>query len=190
MTMWIQTYTGKAVDFDKPITPDVICLEDIAHALAMQCRFNGHCLRFYSIAEHSVYVAERVDELWEIENGVEAPPIVRKWALLHDAAEAYVGDMVRPLKHSPNLTTFRDYERTVLSAIEIKFVSATPPKAVRDMITRADLELLATERDKIMAAPPQPWDPLPDPLDVCIHCLLPESAEAMFIGVAQERGLQ
>ena len=185
MTMWIQTYTGKAVDFDKPITPDVICLEDIAHALAMQCRFNGHCLQFYSVAEHSVHVANRIDEQY-----CNMPTKqVRQWALLHDAAEAYVGNMVRPLKHSGRLDAFKSIELAVRSAIEYALVGVRPSDEIEKNIKHADLELLATERDKIMAPPPQPWDPLPDPLDISLWCLLPEPAYFTFMQAAKERGL-
>lgn len=189
MTMWIQTYTGKAVDFSKPIPLHVICLEDIAHALAMQCRFNGHCLRFYSVAEHSVHVAERVDELWKLEHVGQIPIEIRQWALLHDAAEAYVGDMVRPLKHSGRLDGFKKFEMSARSAIEYSLTRGRPPDAIKDLILRADLELLATERDKVMAPPPQPWDPLPDPLDISLWCLSPERAYFVFMQAARERDL-
>ena len=59
---WIQTFTGRKFF---PLAPDgaEVCIEDIAHALSMKCRFNGHCLRFYSVAEHSVRVANRVRAL-------------------------------------------------------------------------------------------------------------------------------
>lgn len=82
---WIQTFTGKKV-FPFAMTPDQVCIEDIAHALALKCRFTGHCKRFYSIAEHSVRVS------WLVR------PEVQLAALLHDAAEAYLPDFARPLK--------------------------------------------------------------------------------------------
>lgn len=54
---WIETYTGKQFSLDNP-TPDMICLEDIAHSLSMICRYNGHCERFYSVATHSILLAD------------------------------------------------------------------------------------------------------------------------------------
>ena len=190
MTMWIQTYTGKAIDFSKSVIPlTAISLADIGHSLAMQCRFNGHCLKFYSVAEHSVHVANRVDESWKDQYG-DVPPInVRQWALLHDAAEAYVGDMVRPLKHSGKLDEFRKFEMMARSAIEHRLVHGRPSETVKKKILHADLELLATERDQIMAPPPQPWDPLPDPLEMEIHCMSPERAFFFFVEAAKERDL-
>lgn len=88
----LTTYTGKLFNLRNP-DPATVCLEDIAHALSHSSRYNGHLPGFYSIAQHSVYVMQQMALL-----APNAPP---KWllaALLHDAAEAYVGDMVAPLK--------------------------------------------------------------------------------------------
>lgn len=97
---WAQTYTDRAFDYDDP-QPSSICIEDIAHALSMICRFNGHTDRFYSVAEHSVEVANRIDKLIS-RNVYEVHPDISKWAILHDAAEAYTGDVVAPLKWFPH----------------------------------------------------------------------------------------
>lgn len=82
---WIQTYTGKQYSYEEP-TPDMICIEDIARALSHLCRFTGHCKKFYSVAQHSVLVSHQTKN-----------PFL---GLMHDADEAYTGDMCRPLKHS------------------------------------------------------------------------------------------
>jgi hypothetical protein len=79
------TSSGKEIDIRNP-TEDAICIEDIAHALSNICRFGGHCHPFYSVAQHSVIVAAL------------APPELQLAALLHDAAEAYLGDVIKPLK--------------------------------------------------------------------------------------------
>lgn len=84
---WIQTYTGKKFYLLEP-KPHMFDIRDIAHALSMICRFNGHIKSFYSVAEHSVYVSRIARQGMKLS------------ALMHDAAEAYVGDMVSPLKHS------------------------------------------------------------------------------------------
>ncbi|WP_407605347.1 NAD(P)-binding domain-containing protein, partial [Pseudomonas aeruginosa] len=84
-TDYVSTFSGNRF---YPLRPhiDKVAIEDIAHGLAYQCRFNGQTQVFYSIAQHSLIVASLV------------PPPLRLAALLHDAAEAYLGDMVKPLK--------------------------------------------------------------------------------------------
>jgi hypothetical protein len=105
-TDWIQTFTGKQFF---PLEPDIelIDLMDIAHALSLQCRFAGHCRHFYSVGQHSLIVASL------------APPEYILEALLHDAAEAYLGDISRPVK-----AFMRDYrfaEFRLRLAIEERF---------------------------------------------------------------------
>jgi 5'-deoxynucleotidase YfbR-like HD superfamily hydrolase len=81
----MQTYSGRMVD---PLNPEVrdVCIEDISHALALICRYGGHCRQFYSIAQHCVLVSQNVEKGYELEG------------LLHDSSESYIGDIVRPLK--------------------------------------------------------------------------------------------
>lgn len=92
-----------------PIDPraDEIDIEDIAFSLSHLCRFGGHCKRFYSVAEHSVYVSRLVS------------PEAALWGLLHDASEAYVGDMPRPLKRM--LPEFVMMEGKVQQAVAERF---------------------------------------------------------------------
>ncbi len=138
---WIQTHTGKAFDLLNP-SPDDICIEDIAHALSMICRFNGHCHNFYSVAEHSILVSFCVHGSLALEG------------LLHDAAEAYIGDMVSPLKNSIPLEPYREIEHDVRYVISEKFGLATSvPRAVKEV----DQRMLATERDQLMGAEVKPW---------------------------------
>ncbi|KKL05677.1 hypothetical protein LCGC14_2603650 [marine sediment metagenome] len=82
----IVTYTGKVFDLLKP-KPEMVCIEDIAHSLAYQCRYTGHVKLFYSVAQHCVLMAKN--------EGLPGDPLKK---LLHDAAEAYIGDMARPWK--------------------------------------------------------------------------------------------
>lgn len=93
---WMQTFSGKAYVIANP-TLDQICLEDIARALSHQCRFAGHCLKYYSVAEHSVNVCNRTQELLEVGEITEGERQVLAMALLHDASEAYLLDIPRPL---------------------------------------------------------------------------------------------
>lgn len=80
------TVTGTLINIHEP-TESSIKILDIANALSMLCRFGGHVRRFYSVAQHSVLVMAL------------APEELKKEALLHDAAEAFVGDVIKPLKN-------------------------------------------------------------------------------------------
>src|SRR5258708_302056 len=84
---WMQTYTGRAYWPADPRAEDV-CIEDIAHALSLLCRYTGHCKRFYSVAEHSILISQVV------------PPEYAFFGLMHDAQEAYINDLARPIKPS------------------------------------------------------------------------------------------
>jgi len=137
----MQTYTGRAF-FPLDPRPEDIHIVDIAHALAHQSRFNGHCRRFYSIAEHCVRAARLV------------PAPLAFTALLHDAAEAYTGDMVLPLKML--LPDFRSVEELIERAVGEKFgveLASTHPD-----VKRADRRMLAWERRDLMGASTLEWD--------------------------------
>lgn len=163
---WIQTYTGQVFEPLNP-KPHSINLEDIAHALSMICRFNGHTKRFYSVAEHCVRMSEEVAEGLEIH------------ALLHDAAEAYVSDVARPIK--PLLGPFHNIEEGILQAIYQYFSLDCPPEAEQSIKT-ADLRMLATERQQLMVIHTPEWDCLRDidPYDITLECWDPDKAEILF----------
>lgn len=124
----ITTWTGEAVDFDRPLEAP-IRLEDIAHALGMLCRFNGHIRRFYSVAQHSVLVSRLVE------------PEHALLALFHDAPEAYIGDMTAPLKK--HMRSFQELEAkfaiTIRAGLDLGLLTdgVAPIKAA----DRAALEL-------------------------------------------------
>jgi hypothetical protein len=161
---WMQTYTGRAF-FPMDPDPDDIDPDDIAHALSLLCRYNGHVDRFYSVAEHCVLVSRAV------------PAEDALWGLLHDATEAYVGDMIRPLKRS--MPEYRAAEDRVMAAIATRFgLTGEMPASVKN----ADNRILLTERAALMsAAPPRAWmqDGL-EPLPVTVHGWYPTGAEAQF----------
>lgn len=121
----IRTTTGRFFD-PSEMVPDDVDLIDIAHGLTAICRFNGHLgggRRFYSVAEHSAHVA---DQIWR-----KAGPTVDlvRLALLHDAPEAYIGDMVSPLKSRAEMAYFRELEQHVWACIARQFglPEALPP---------------------------------------------------------------
>lgn len=151
---WMQTYTGRKVYVCDPTVADVDPV-DIAHALSMICRFGGHCRAFYSVAQHSVLVMLRVRQLCG-----RIP--VQLAALMHDATEAYVGDLIRPLKRDPFLEGYCEIEDRWADVIGHRFGVLDE---LRDpLIKQADLEMLATESRDYMNISEKwdlPYPPLP-----------------------------
>lgn len=160
---WIQTFTGRQFWPLDPRPEDVDIL-DIAHALSMKCRYSGHCRRFYSVAEHSVLVSRIV------------PEAHAKAGLLHDAAEAYLPDVPRPVK--PRLAGFKEVERKVEAAIAEALDVAWPWS---DQVHVADTRILADEKEQLMARPPAPWDLPFSPAGVTIEGWDPEQAKWQFM---------
>jgi len=169
---WIQTYTGRRF-FPLGPKPEDLDLRDVAHALSLQCRFNGHCLRFYSVAEHSVRVSRALPV------GLEA------WGLLHDAAEAYLSDLPSPIKRQMPL--FQDAESDLLRVIADRFGLSWP---MPEPVARADLALLATEARDLMAPPPEPWRLEAAPLEARIEPWAPADAERAFLERCSELSLR
>src|SRR3712207_286915 len=132
---YIQTVSGRRVNpFDAD--PEDIDPADIARALANLCRFGGHCRAFYSVAQHSAIVCDLLEERG-------ATPDELMAALLHDASEAYLGDLPHPIKHRSELgAAFRAAEKKLEAVIVERF--GLPDAAAR--IKPLDKALLATER--------------------------------------------
>ncbi len=154
---WMTTKTGIHF-YPMDPRPSEICLEDIAHALANICRFGGHTRMFYSVAQHCVMVSRHVEILG---GDVEA----QMWGLLHDASEAYIGDMVRPLKD--NQPSFKEVEKAIHVCVKKAF-GIRPLKRAEDLVHRADNVVLVTEARDFMGNPE--WikhfsePPLPAPI--------------------------
>jgi len=163
---WMQTFTGRQFWPLDP-RPDEIAVEDIAHALAMQCRYAGHCLRFYSVAEHSVLLSE-----WVM---AEAGTHAALWALLHDASEAYLVDVPRPVK--PYLAGYKPAEAVVMRAVAARFGLAPDIPAI---VKQADDRIIADERANLSACVAQ-WDFDAIPLGVTLHYWTPDVAEERFL---------
>lgn len=190
---WMQTYGGHAFVIANP-TPDQIFLEDIARALSNQCRFAGHCLKYYSVAEHSVHVCNRVQELIGVSEMTEGQRQALALALLHDAAEAYLLDMPRPLKYEDGMKFYRQLHKKTLRVIWNRFGLPQKDESlifvdVISKIRQADNEMLATEAKQIMAPHPMEWDPLPDPIELELPCWGPERAYGVFMKQAKALGL-
>ena len=167
---YLQTVSGRRVD---PFDPDPSQLDigDIARALGNLCRFGGHSRVFYSVAQHSVIVSELVEQ-----RGGDAEDVFA--ALMHDASEAYLGDMPHPIKHrSPLGAAFRAAEEHLEAAIRDRFgIRADVPE-----IKRADPALLATER-RAFSAESWHWPELDgvEPLDLELRAWTPDEATAKF----------
>ncbi|MDF2694285.1 MAG: hypothetical protein K0S65_2668 [Labilithrix sp.] len=163
---WMQTYTGKAFYPLAPVPADVD-IHDIAHALSMLCRYNGHTGRFYSVAEHCVHLSRYVSP----ENAL--------WALLHDAPEAYIGDMIRPLKKYMPDFQWVDDNLTAVIALRYNLEGTLIPAEVKE----ADTRILINERAALHRTPPREWDVPGEPLEgVTIEAWSPERAEAEYLG--------
>lgn len=159
---WMQTYTGLRFWPLNP-RPEDVDIRDIAHALSMQCRYGGHSLRFYSVAEHCVHIARFVS------------PANALWGLLHDAAEAYLADVPRPLKR--HLPGYKEAEAKVMAAICQHF--DLPPEMPAE-VHAADNRILSDEVHQNMS--PMPWHSKHnEPIGVVIECWPPEVAEANFL---------
>ncbi|OWY40092.1 phosphohydrolase [Xenophilus sp. AP218F] len=171
-TALIQTVSGRYVDILHP-SPGDIEIHDIAHHLAHLCRFGGACRQFYSVAEHSARVAAVL------------PRRLRLAGLLHDATEAYVGDVVSPIKRI--LPSYQYAEGLVAEAIEARFGLQLSDED-RAAIRRADLTLLATERRDLMPRDDTEWPILAGvaPLPERIKPLSIDDAVAQFCVVYEE----
>lgn len=169
MESWIQTYTGIAFNLQHPREIDV-CIEDIAHALAFQCRFTGHSRRFYSVAQHSVCCA------WA------APPAARLHALLHDAHEAYVGDMNSPLKHLIGGVYVRIADR-IQRVINRKFGVELYPEEIHEI----DRRMLLTEQRDLLGNQVKPWHVASSPYGRYIVADMHPGEAEMFFMKAFER---
>jgi len=172
---WMITYTGRRF---WPLSPRVedVSFRDIAHALSQVCRYGGHTRCFYSVAEHSAHLAEYFMRLGR--------PDLARFALLHDGSEAYIGDMIRPLK--PQLPAFKQVERPIERIILIAAgLAGTLPPEVHD----ADTAIIGTEActlftPEVLAA--AGWKVLPGLDGVDIMGWIPPYAEQHFLGLFEE----
>ncbi|MEW5729978.1 MAG: phosphohydrolase [Pseudomonadota bacterium] len=158
MTMpWIQTEKGRRFDL-VATSPAQVDVEEIASALAKICRFNGHSRYFYSVAQHSVIVADML------------PPDARVYGLFHDAHEAYVGDLATPVKDALRQETGGiDAWRAMVDRIDAAIFGALGlqwpmPADIARQVKHADLVALATERRDLMADGPVWSQRMPQPL--------------------------
>ncbi len=166
----ILTVTGRYFDFTNPAGSEFSII-DIAHALSNICRFTGHTRSFYSVAQHSVLVSHLV------------PAHMAFMGLMHDAAEAFVGDMSRPLKQL--LPQYKEIELRVERAIFDRF---DLPHELPPEIKHADNVALATEKRDLMLVTRDEWHVLRgvQPSAHRIWAKQPTDAKMMFLHRVRE----
>lgn len=141
----IETFSGRVI---RPLSPDPedICIEDIAHSLANSCRFTGHTRQFYSVAQHSFLVADLLSIKGFSELGLHG--------LLHDASEAYLSDIARPVKRAPTFSgVYDEIEDRLMSAIAEAFDLPSGFHQGPEVI-KADLALFRIEVEELMTGGP------------------------------------
>ncbi len=180
----IATYTGKSFDLLNP-KPEMVCIEDIAHSLAFQCRYTGHTQGFYSVAQHCVLMAENED--------LPGDPLQK---LLHDAAETYIGDIAKPWKQLLRVDVPRgitrinqhyvdvgDFEDTIQKIIGLALgIDLTHSAEVKE----SDIRMMATEVRDLMPVMPLSFEwgcSVSNPVEETIIPWLPEPSEQIFLAM-------
>ena len=177
----MRIFFGEHTSIEKfsDIAPINISIKDIAHNLSMQCRYNGACPNFYSVAEHSVIVSEMLDSL---------PQDAIRLGLLHDAHEAYIGDIVRPVKNILGCSDFDNLSKKIDMQIFQKYSLGSVAKQWSLIVKEMDDLLLAIESQKFFSAfkttniPCYPvLQEIIKKYDKRIECLSPQLAAEAFI---------
>ena len=159
---WMMTFTGKRFTPFEPNIDD-ICIEDIAHHLALETRYGGACKYHYSVAQHCVLGA------------YQAPLELKLPFLLHDGAEAYLKDILHNLKEY--MPEYSEAEKALQELIYLKF---EVPEFDRFKVKQIDFGMMSTEVDALMTSRDGWVFPAP-PVDVGIHPWTWQEAEAMFL---------
>ncbi len=148
---WVLTSTGTSFVFnvDNPelINPWDINIKDIAHALSRICRYNGHTKHHYSVAEHSVRVCSILTDR-------HLEPMVVRAGLMHDATEAYIGDMPGPLKDTSVGDAFRAYEEALWLKVAKRF---RLPKVLPEKVREVDKEIQSWEIESYLKGNKVGW---------------------------------
>lgn len=136
----ITTYTGKNFD---PLDVDesLLDIKDIAHALSLMCRGNGHVQHFYSVAQHSLACAKEAKE-----RGYSKEIILG--CLFHDASEAYLSDVTRPIKKE--LTYYLEVEDILQNTIWKHFIDKNLTEEDKRVIFEIDDEMLSLELKELL----------------------------------------
>jgi hypothetical protein len=193
---WIQTFTGRQFWPLDP-RPEEISIIDIAAALAKECRYGGHCLRFYTVAEHSVLMYRDARSRDDRPDS-EIDPCARiargrllRAVLLHDSSEGLgLRDIPRPIKG--DLTNYKEIENRLMLAVAARFDFDWPPNA---FVKELDEQIGLAEESQNMAPKPVEWRTqlhqfqASAPLDVRLEYWNPERGMIEFLSASAELGL-
>lgn len=169
---WFCTYSGLKYWLTDP-HPDDVRIKDIAHALSMICRFGGHTMEYYSVAQHCVHCTDVIAQR------EPANILLQLHTLLHDSSEAFLGDVVRPLKLS--LAGYSELEARTMDVIYEALQLPLPNVLDHAAIKLVDNELLMTERKEFIQHRGHDWGIDVKPLDIELGSLSPTAAEYQFI---------
>jgi len=209
MNNWIQTYSKIKFDALNP-TPDMIDIRDIARGLALTCRFTGQCKEFYSVAQHSYYVSKLIEKKIKHNNQLlikkyytpefykqlypttmadheDVTPLISLCGLLHDASEAYIGDIPSPIKRI--LPEYQEMEKKIMGVVCEKF---SLPQELPKIVKEIDSSILTTEANYLMVDihPDQPqWEYASNGIDFFFQPTDWKRAEKLFLIQAQNLGI-
>jgi len=191
---WMQTFTGREFRPFDP-RPEDVCIEDIAHSLALQNRFAGHTSEPYSVAEHCVRASRLPASRFFMDTSLDwsdwsIAAVVRGEILMHDASEAYVVDLPQPLKRHLAFAPYHRVEvgvmRTIAQALSFGQIVIS---FQNDLVKRADAIMLATEfRDLMRQPPPRDWLLIEQPDEERIVPWSWQRAEQEFLARYKELG--
>lgn len=161
---YVNTLAGYPFPFDDPDSARYTILT-VAHALANQCRFNGHTRAYYSVAEHSVEVSYRV------------PPDLALIGLMHDAHEAFVGDIPTPIKRQ--LSGWDEFEDRIARSVRRRFGL---PLELPEEVVAVDHRMFAVEA-ALLFPDHADWgfEIAPVHEDTKLYCLSPDAAKRQFV---------
>lgn len=189
---WVNSYTGRKI---RPLNPyqEMFSLTDIAHHLSQICRFTGATKTPYSVAQHSVLVSLRAEDLAQKAGKSKREcREIAKWGLIHDASEAYLCDLANPVKRSPSYANYVRDEKRLMRAIT-KWLGL-PTKEPAE-VKQADREMLAIEvRDCLTSVHPDWYKECPELLapftNAEIEIWNHSMAKSLFISHAESLGFK
>ena len=141
----ITTYTGKHFDPSEP-DPALLDIRDIAHALSLTCRGNGHVKTFFSVGQHCINCAREAIERGYSDRLVTA-------CLLHDASEVYMSDVPSPFKRS--LPSYRQAEREMMSLVYTRFLGSDLTREEESLVKDIDRAMLYYDLKELLNDPPE-----------------------------------
>jgi hypothetical protein len=135
----VGTFSGRRLHPLDP-RPEEVTVEDVAHGLGNTCRYGGQCQFYYSVGTHSIYVSSEL---------AEHGPAMALYGLFHDAAEAYITDVPRPLKRE--LDGYDRIEEDILEAVWDRLGVSAPTDEQWEAVMAADDRLFRYEADRLLA---------------------------------------